>query len=135
MKQNIRVLIIFIILLAIVSAEIGELLAEPDDSQNLEQIIQRLDRLDQSSRSSNIIDIVIGTVLGSLVLLFFHRVWGYGKEIEALAKKVEGLSAEVKRLKLRINSVKKDVGDLWIFTGIIAIVVVICLLELLARHL
>ena len=127
---------LYIILLVIaIFACIGELLAEPDDSQNLEQIIQRLDRLDQSSRSSNIIDIVIGTVLGSLVLLFFHRVWGYGKEIEALAKKVEGLSEEVKRLKLRINSVKKDVGDLWIFMGIITIAVVICVLELLVRHL
>ena len=44
MKRNIVALIVLPILFAIVSAEIGELLAQSNDSQNLEQIIQRLDR-------------------------------------------------------------------------------------------
>ena len=120
-----------LILFAIVSAEIGELSAQSDDSQNLEQVIQKLDQL---NRRSNLWDGIIATFLGGLILAFVLRFLGYGKEIRDLVEKVRELDATVKKLRVRVSNIETSIGIIWVFVAVIAVFVIACTIDLIARH-
>ena len=126
MKRNIVALIVLPILFAIVSAEIGELLAQSNDSQNLEQIIQRLDRLDKAKRLSDWMGTAIATVLGGLVVTFIVKV--------NVVRKLDQLGAEVKELSVRIRKVEQNVTALWVVVILIAACAIACIIDLIARH-
>ena len=130
MKQNTRTLLP-LIAFVIVAAESDGLLAQLDDSQNLEQIIQKVNRLD---RWNKIFDPIISTILGTLVILFIRRVWGYGKKIETLTRKLEELRVEVAELKRIVDIIDRDVMTLWIIVGLLGIAVIFCIIDLIMRH-
>ena len=126
MKENIVALLVLPILFAIVSAEIGELSAQSNDSQNLEQILQRLDRLDKAKRLSDWIGTALAAVLGGLVVIFIVSV--------NVVRRLGRLGAEVEKLSVRIRKVEQNVTALWVVVILIAACAIACTLDLIARH-
>ena len=126
MKGNIVALLVLPILFAIGSAEIGELSAQSKGSQNLEQIIERLDRLDKARHLRDWIGAAIATVLVGLVVTFIVKM--------NLVRRLDQLSAEVKKLSVRIRKVEQNVTVLWVVVILIAACAIACTIDLIARH-
>ena len=126
MKGNIVALIVLPILFAIVSAAIGELSAQSNDSQNLEQIIERLDRLDKAKHLRDWIGVSIATVLVGLVVTCIVKI--------SLVRRLDQLGAEAKKLSVRIRKVEQNVTVLWVVVILIAACAIACTIDLIARH-